>query len=166
MDDDRNQHLRNTESLRNLAIAQTLYESQSENFRWTRLELCKRPSQDSSQFAVSVGDSIRQLRNLGQMNRLACANYIESGIDRSAAKVAFCIFHRVKLLGLAQQTQKHGLQHVLRVRRAAGDPVGSAKHQSVMRAKRLFEFPLNRDCGFFLSQCNWQGTPPLTDLHK
>jgi hypothetical protein len=46
---------------------------------------------------------------------------------------------RLGIPALPQQAQKNGLQHVFRIRRAAGDPVGRPEHLGVVRLEGLFQ---------------------------
>jgi hypothetical protein len=71
------------------------------------------------------------------------------------------VFKRVSLRSPSEQAQKDGLQYILGIRSIAGDPVGGAEYQNVVRPKGPLEFVGNRDCRF-LSQKVVQGPPPTT----
>ncbi len=92
--------------------------------------------------------------------RLSRSNHVQSRVDRRPAQVALFILQNIRPGPSAEQAQKHGLRHVLGIRRVPRDPVRRAEHQAVICLKNSVEFGRDRDCPF-LCQCALQGTPPV-----
>jgi len=65
-------------------------------------------------------------------------------------------------LGAAQQAQEDRLQDVLRIGGVAGDAVGRAKDQSVMRTEGALEFVRDGDRRILFYQYASQSTPPCS----
>ena len=99
----------------------------------------------------------RQIDKSHRASRLSRSNHIQSRVDRRPPQVALFILQNIRAGPPTEQAQKHGLRHVLGVRRVPRDPVRCAEHRAVIRLKNSIEFGRDRDCPF-LCQCALQGT--------
>lgn len=140
--------------MRNLPIAQPFQKAQGKDLRLPRLQLGHCAGQVLPE-AERVGPGWLgggpSRKFFGQRNSLIglpCSNYVEGGIDRRPAQVAFSVFQRVGSPAPPQQAQKNCLQHIFGVTCVAGNPVGRAEHLTVVVPKSQLEFVRNCDRRF------------------
>ena len=95
-----------------------------------------------------MGALSRQFRKLHAAIGLSRSHHVQRGVDCRPAQVTLLILHRIGVGCPAEQTQEHRLQHVLGIRRVAGDPVRCAEDQTVVGPKGPIEFVRNRDRRF------------------
>ncbi len=174
MDNDCHQYLGNAQHLRNLRIAESFQEAQREDLRRPRLKLSQRPAQRLPQLwhtiaCLALRHLIGQIGEFDGWIGLSPSHHIQRCVDSRPPQVTFLIlddvFYRIGARSPAGEPQKNCLQHVLRIRGVARNPVGRAEHQTVVSPKSSFEFVRDRDLRL-LRQYALQGTPPVTLFHN
>lgn len=164
MYDHRDADLRNAQCLRYLPIAEPFEEAQREHFRLHGFQPRDGSTQRSPEpgnIHVHGGGRHQSRRFFRQRNRLAALprpDHIQRRVDRRAPQITVRILKPLGVSAPPQHPQKHRLQHVFRVPRISGNPVGRAEDQAVVGPENLLEFIWNRDCRFLLYA--EQVTPP------